>query len=248
MNTDFTLPLACLLAIPAVATAGDGPLWSIGVEAGPVWQSKNDVQIPGDTGTRFALNEITGSGPFPFARLELTYHLTEKQELRGLLAPLSLDGVGTLTQPINFNGVTFTPGATEAKYKFNSYRLTWRYTMFDSSAWTWKLGITGKIRDASIELRQGGVSTTDSNVGLVPLVNLYGEYRLAGHWRGILDFDGLVGPSGRAFDCGLKAAYELTPQWSLEAGYRVLEGGADNDKVYNFALFNYAVLGARYRF
>ena len=76
MNTHFTLPLACLLAIPAVAIAADGPLWSIGVEAGPVWQSKNDVQIPGDTGTRFALDVITGTPALPpvsFGTAELNH-------------------------------------------------------------------------------------------------------------------------------------------------------------------------------
>jgi hypothetical protein len=29
----------------------------------------------------------------------------------------------------------------------------------------------------------------------------------------------------------------------LKAGYRLLEGGADNDEVYNFALINYAAFG-----
>lgn len=222
--------------------------WSMGIEAGPVWQAKNDVAVPGDTGTRFALDDVTGAGPFPYARIELTYQLNEKQELRGLVAPLSLDGDGTLPQPVSFSGVSFAPGATEAKYKFNSYRLTWRYTVHDSAAWTWKIGATGKIRDAKIELRQGGLSASDSNVGFVPLLNVYGEYRLVDRWRATLDFDGLVGPNGRAFDIGVKVAYDVTPRWSLEGGYRVLEGGADNNNVYNFAMFNYAILGARYRF
>jgi hypothetical protein len=29
----------------------------------------------------------------------------------------------------------------------------------------------------------------------------------------------------------------------LKAGYRLLEGGADNDEVYNFTLVNYATIG-----
>ena len=37
---------------------------NISLEAGAVWQERNDVQIPGDTGTRFSLAELgtyTGS-------------------------------------------------------------------------------------------------------------------------------------------------------------------------------------------
>jgi hypothetical protein len=104
------------------------------------------------------------------------------------------------------------------------------------------------VRDATIELRQGGVQSSDSNTGLVPLFNAYGEYRFADRWRAIFDFDGLVGPNGRAFDIGLKVGYDLTRNLSLEGGYRMLEGGVDNDDVYNFAWFNYAVVGVRYRF
>jgi hypothetical protein len=35
---------------------------------------------------------------------------------------------------------------------------------------------------------------------------------------------------------------------SLKAGYRILEGGADNDKVYTFSLFHHAVAGIVVRF
>jgi opacity protein-like surface antigen len=237
---------ACLAS--SHAAAKEPSRWSIGVETGAVWQAKNDVQIPGDTGTRFALDDVTGDGPFPFLRLEATYRLTDKQELRGLIAPLSISEDGTLASAVNFNGQTFAPGAASAKYQFNSYRLTWRYTVLESPQWTWKLGVTAKVRDATIELRQGGVQSSDSNTGLVPLFNAYGEYRFADRWRAIFDFDGLVGPNGRAFDIGLKVGYDLTRNLSLEGGYRMLEGGVDNDDVYNFARFNYAVVGVRYRF
>jgi hypothetical protein len=241
------LGLGICLACPA-AQAEDTPRWSIGVETGAVWQAKNDVQIPGTTGTRFALDEVTGDGPFPFVRLEGTFRLTDRQELRGLIAPLSISEDGTLPSAVNFNGQTFAAGAASAKYRFDSYRLTWRYSVLESPQWTWKLGVTAKVRDAAIELRQGGVQSSDSNTGLVPLFHAYGEYRFADRWRGILDFDGLVGPNGRAFDIGLKVGYDLTRRLTLEGGYRMLEGGADNDDVYNFAWFNYAVVGMRYRF
>ena len=41
------------------------PKWEIELEAGPVWQSRNDVQIPNDdTGTRFSLVDLAGNGPW----------------------------------------------------------------------------------------------------------------------------------------------------------------------------------------
>lgn len=41
---------------------------------------------------------------------------------------------------------------------------------------------------------------------------------------------------------------DLQPSLSLTAGYRILEGGADNDEVYTFSLFHYLVAGAAVRF
>ncbi|MBK7711757.1 MAG: hypothetical protein IPJ37_13005 [Bacteroidales bacterium] len=41
----------------------------------------------------------------------------------------------------------------------------------------------------------------------------------------------------------IAATYRVTDWFGLRAGYRILEGGADNDEVYNFALFHYASVG-----
>jgi hypothetical protein len=241
--------VSCVLGLllAGTAVAGDDQRWTFGIETGPVWQSRNDIQRPGNAGTRFGLDETVGTGPYPFLRLEAAYRLSDKHELRGLLAPFEIEESGTLRQSTLYDGQTFSAGPVGAKYRFNSYRLTWRYTLVDSDRAILKLGATGKIRDAEVALRQGGVQARDANVGFVPLVHAYGEYRLGERWRTIVDFDGLVGPGGRAIDVAFKLSYDVTKDLALEAGYRVLEGGVKSDDVYNLALFNYALVGLRFR-
>jgi hypothetical protein len=56
-----------------------------------------------------------------------------------------------------------------------------------------------------------------------------------------------VAPQGRAFDIGVRAEYALSERWELLAGFRMLDGGVDNDDVFNFVRFNYAVIGLAYR-
>ena len=51
---------------------------------------------------------------------------------------------------------------------------------------------------------------------------------------------------GRAIDFALKVHYDLNDRWNVAVGYRTLEGGADNDKVYTFAWLHYAVASVRY--
>ena len=242
------LGLYVTVASAPAATAADSS-WRLGLEIGPVWQSRNDVQIPGDTGTRFSLVDLVGTGPFPYARLELAWQFREKHGLRFLLAPFEYTEAGQLDTDVQFAGQSFSAGqATEATYRFNSYRVTYRYRFFSNDSWQWHVGGTLKVRDAEIKLTQGSVSASDTDTGVVPLLNLYGEYRLGNAWQLVIDLDGLASPQGRALDLGLLARYDLSDDWYLAAGYRTLEGGADNDSVYSFAWFHYAVLSAGYRF
>lgn len=44
------------------------------------------------------------------------------------------------------------------------------------------------------------------------------------------------------------ALYNLSCKINFRAGYRILEGGADNDEVYNYALFHYLSAGLSFRF
>ncbi|MDX2475588.1 MAG: hypothetical protein QNL91_18000, partial [Candidatus Krumholzibacteria bacterium] len=111
------------------ALAQDPPTFALELEAGPVWQTVNDIQIPNTSaGTRFSLVDLAGKGPQAAGRGYLTWNINAKHGLRGLYAPLSFTENGTPTGDIAFNGDNFIGGQeVAATYKFNSYRLTYRY-------------------------------------------------------------------------------------------------------------------------
>jgi hypothetical protein len=236
---------------PLLAQASD-PDWSprleIQLEGGPAWQTRNDVRIPSEGGTKFSLSDLIGSGPFASLRLEASYNISRRHGLRLVLAPLSISGTGTLDETVEFAGATFAAGIpTEGRYRFNSYRLTYRYRFHDGPKWRWQIGFTAKVRDAKVALEQEGASASDSNVGPVPLIHLAGQVRLSPRWRISGDLDALAAPQGRAEDLALKVRYDPTEQWSLALGYRTLEGGADSDTVYTFAWFHYVVAAVTLR-
>lgn len=241
----------CLSVVGAnPADAQDVPSFVVELEAGPVWQSRNDVQIPNDEdGTRFSLVELTGNGPWPAGRLYFTWNINDRHGLRALAAPLSITETGTLEAPVEFAGASYQAGLpTEATFQFNSWRLTYRYRFHSGDRWQWWIGGTAKIRDAKIELTQGSTTSRDTDLGFVPLLHLAADWRLAERWRLTLDLDALAGGPGRAEDLAAKIAYDIDDRWSITAGYRTLEGGADTDDVYSFAWFHYAVVSGIYRF
>jgi hypothetical protein len=249
--TSFLLAVLLADTNPVFGSANDTiSRFAVELEGGAVWQSKNDVQIPNsEEGTRFSLLDIQGSGPWPAARIYLTWNINPRHSLQALLAPLSITETGVLSSSTSFAGATFDAGVpTEATYRFNSWRLTYSYRFHQSTRWSWWVGFTAKIRNAKIELSQNDTSAAKTDVGFVPLLHLRGWYAFTPSWRIVLDMDALAGGPGRAVDASLKLYADIGERWSVSAGYRTVEGGADVDEVYNFAWFHYAVASLSYRF
>jgi hypothetical protein len=242
--------LSLAIVASGTAVADDQPAFLLEVEAGSTWQSNNDVQVPNTLeGTRFSLKDLVGQGPWFAGRIYFTWNISPRNGLRLLLAPLSYTETGIFEEPVDFAGASYLPEIpTEATYKFNSWRLTYRYRLKDGDRWKLWIGGSLKVRDAKIELRQGETTSKDTDLGLVPLLYFAADYRVAQRWHVLFDFDGLAGGPGRAIDLSLKLRYDVNDHWAVTAGYRMLEGGADIDEVYNFAWFNSAVVSGIYRF
>lgn len=208
-------------------------------EFGLVENSYNQVQIPGDDGTRFNMRKSLPSEDFYF-RLDYKKSFENKHGVRLLYAPLKQTGEHTYKKDIDFNGEVFNANSeTKTVYKFNSYRATYFYQLVQEEKWKLNIGITGKVRDAEIELKQGNKKKSRSDIGIVPLFYLWSEYWLTNETKLTFDFDGLAAPQGRAFDIALMMGHRLSPSVVANLGYRILEGGVDNDKVYNFSQFNF---------
>jgi hypothetical protein len=231
-----------------VLLAEQYPRLSLEFESGQVWQSMNDVQIPNSSaGDRFSLSDLSGNGPWVAGRLYTTVHFTPKHSLRLLVAPLTIEEDAILSKTVRFAGGTFEPDPITVRYKFNSYRLTYRYLYYEQR-WRLWIGFTAKIRDAVIKLSQQGDSAIKTDLGFVPLLHLAGEYPFNARSGFLFDLDALAGGPGRAEDLTFKLFYNPNQRWRIAAGYRTVEGGADVDEVYTFAWLHYAVLSVTCRY
>lgn len=232
--------IAVYLLIPIPAAAGFG----IDLESGAASPGYNDVRIPKETGTAISLTSDLSGDVSPYFRGRLNYTFGERNSLSLLIAPLRLESRGPIDREIHFNNAVFSPGTSiTAGYRFDSYRLTYRYTLKKSAELNFGLGLTAKIRDASISLSGGGQTSEKTNTGFVPLINFLLDWQFSRRAGLLLEGDALAAPQGRAEDILAAIKIKAGRKISVKLGYRVLEGGADVDEVYNFALVNYAVLG-----
>ena len=222
---------------------------SLDVESGVAMFVYNDVRIPGKTGTIFSLSGEFKNDPVLFLRARAQYDLNKRHSLLALYAPLTINGAGSSASDIAFAGQIFKANTDiSTTWKFNSYRLSYQYNLVLKEYFTFAIGLTGKIRDAKIGMSNGDVSAEKTNLGIVPLVRFYADWKVKGKLHLILDGDALVGKQGRAEDILLAAQYRVLDWLRLKAGYRLLEGGADNAEVYNFSAVQYGVFGATLHF
>jgi hypothetical protein len=223
--------------------------WSIDIESGVAFSGYNDVRIPGNTGSDISLSEDLEARSVEFIRLRLGIRLSDRHQLYFLIAPLRFESSGTVDRDIDFNGVRFGADIPlTSLYRFDSYRVSYQYAWISKERIRFGIGFTGKVRDASISIDDGSLSSKKANTGFVPLINFALDWRFASKLGLIIEGDALAAPQGRAEDVLLGIYGNPSSQVRLRLGYRVLEGGADNDEVYTFALVHYFSAGLTWTF
>jgi len=135
------------------------------IESGVVFSGYNDVRIPGDQGTLFSLSKELDASPRVFYRIRAGYTFGTRHNLSALYAPLEIRSDGTLSLDLAFEGVVFPANIPlEGTYKFNSYRLTYRYDIVERPGFEFGLGFTAKIRDAKVAIYSAGDESIKTNV------------------------------------------------------------------------------------
>ncbi len=237
--------LLCAMAASAHAQS----LGEVELESGYVWVGRADVRIPGDEGTRVSLTSDLDADETAYVRGRLTWHPAPRHAILLTLSPLQAEATGELPRDTRFVDTDFPAGEhVKATYRFNNYRLTYRYQVWNTERFRAHLGGTLFVRDAKVSLASATLRDSDSDLGLVPLVHFRLAFHLHPRMALVMDGDALAAPQGRAIDVLCALQYEVRDALNIGLGYRILEGGADNDNVYTFALFHHAAATLTWRF
>lgn len=221
----------------------------VSLESGAAFTQYNDVRVPnGDQneGTLFSFrDDFEDVNPTVFFRAELAYLIEDRHMVELTAAPLTIEYDNATLDNIDFAGTNFSGDGINGRYEFNTYRATYRYRLLNRDKLKFGIGASLLVRDARIALSQGDLEADDTDLGFVPLVSFELSYTPEEKLSLLLKGDALVGPQGRAEDIFAGVLYNvLGERLRLKAGYRLIEGGADVDQVYNFAFIHFADVGA----
>ena len=218
--------------------------WFLDFENGLGMSGYNDIQIPRDSGTFFSLTDDLQTDPSYFFRIRLGYRWKSKHTIFAFAAPLTLRAEGTVDEDLEFFEETFPANTSlNAQYTFNSYRLTYRYDIVRKPKWQVGIGFTAKIRDAVVKVEGDGKSSEKTNVGFVPLIHFRILWQFQKDWGLLLEGDAAAAAQGRAEDILFALKYSLNEKVHIRVGYRIIEGGADVEEVYNFSLIHFLSAG-----
>lgn len=220
----------------------------VNLESGALFTDVNNIRN-GNQGTLFSLKNDFQTPVSPFLRLRVGYLINGKNHFSVLYAPLKIRVNSTIEKDILFEGEYFKDNILiEAVYKFNSYRLTYNRRIITKDNFKFGLGLSAKIRDAGVSLKNSELLSENFSIGFAPLINLLVNWDISKKMG--VDFfgEGIIASKGRAIDLSLSGRYSLTKNLQGNIGYRILEGGSDGTNRYNFIRLHFIFASFNYSF
>ncbi len=220
----------------------------VNLESGAFFTEINDIRN-GNNGTLFSLKNDFQTPVSPFWRLRAGYLSNGKNHFSFLYAPLKIVETGTIEKDLLFDGKNFKANLPiEAVYKFNSYRFTYNRIIISKDHFKFGLGLSAKIRDAGVSLKNRELVSENFSIGFAPLINLLANWDISQKMG--VDFfgEGIAASKGRAIDLSLSGRYSFSKNLQGNIGYRLLEGGANGTNRYNFIQLHFIFASLNYSF
>lgn len=217
------------------------------LETGPLFWGYNNIRVPNKNSMLTTVKSLNTS-PQIFFRLRFIYTIKKRHHLEILWAPLSVQFKGKLKDDFSFQDKIFSAHEPlSLDYQFNSYRFGYAYDFLSRKKIAMGIGLTFKIRDASIKVSSSQGSRTEANVGFVPLIRLRLLWKFSPMVHFIFEGDALGAPQGRAEDFLFAFLFRLSPHVQSKLGYRILEGGVNVKSIFNEAMLHCLVFGINFR-
>ncbi|WP_320127446.1 hypothetical protein [uncultured Sphaerochaeta sp.] len=238
------LVVSLFISFPLFASATFRPF--VETEQGTIVILSHTYQN-GTDGTDFDFKNQGGQeNLYPFQRFSIGATIGKRHRVWLTYQPLELITNVKFQEDVIVGEETFKAGDTmELTYSFPFYRLTYTYDLLgNQDNAILGVGLALQIRNASIKFNALTTTTgtpalfVSQNVGLVPALALYGEYRfpfgltlsadIAGSYASSKFFNGAdFDFTGSILDASLRAGYQMQEGWEIFGTARFFGGTAE---------------------
>jgi hypothetical protein len=257
------LPALLLLSLSAASPADANPSTglrelTIDGEIGPSYVFQNDNAY-GPGGTKYTAAQVGQQrNLFLGKRISVEAGLGERHSVILLYAPLDLVTRVTLGRDIVFNQTLFSAGeVVDHRYLFDGYRSSYLFRLLKSERWSWEIGGSLQIRNASVEFRSVDAASArfavENDIGTVVALKTRLRFDPNPRLWAMLEADGsssfgiFRSFSGAIYDLALTLGVPVRPGLDGFLRLRWLGGGATvvRRDIQNWGNFFFAVAGVR---
>lgn len=224
--------------------------WRFDFAFGPAFLRQNLVAAPAETGTKFDMADFEKrNDPLTTAAASFERIICERHRLALGWWPFETRDVGTLSQPVDFGGVTY-PAETEinSAWRMHDIRLRYRYALTPRSKWDIQIGGGLLLQDTYISLQTVDESLDSSieDVALVPYAHYSIGYLFGEHWA--LSSGGALSKLSNDWlvDTGIYVDYLLNRHWGLRVGYQFYDREISTDELFNRVSYNIPHVSVNY--
>lgn len=243
MKRKYSGAVIILTALLSLACSSAYARLGFEIGTGAVFTGYNDIRVPNISGTDISLSDELETDPDYFVRVKLTYS-KRGHNIELFASPLRLEAAGSVNRQMKFAEEKFSANVPlTAVYRFDSYRLTYRYDLINTRRLQAGIGFTAGIRDGSISFQGAGKESEKKDTDFEPLINFRAKLVLSRKLNLLVEGDILAISQGITEDVLFAIQYKLDDKISLKLGYRLFKTGTDVDEIHSSSLLNYVVIG-----
>lgn len=214
------------------------------IETGLVATGKNDVRIPGATGTNFSLKDDFDAKSALHFRFKLVQPLAEKHRLVFTYAPLKVTSSGKTKRDIFLGDAHFVPGLNlEGEYRLDTYRQSYILDLMKNAKTAFSVGASVEIRDEAIKLAGDDYYGKRIDTNIVFLANAGLKSQISKNSSLLIEGDFLIDKDNSCNDLYLGMYNRILKDSGFKYGYRIIQRKTDKDTIHNNAIFHFLTIG-----
>ena len=218
-------------------------------EFGAAWMMKNDIASQHNSSNVIDM-EIYGAtaDPTTSIRSGFEFYLNDANEVLAQFSPYTIRAVGTLNSAINFDGVGFnTTEETLIAYKWDAYKLRWRYNFLDNNIFVVKAGLGVVLSRVVTELSTDTKAEKVAVTTVLPIAHLHLGVNINDSEL-YTEVDGGRIEDECTLDAALMYRYKISKHWDVGGGYRFERVVVDDSQLYNEFISHNVVMNLGYAF
>ena len=210
--------------------------WRYSIAFGPAWQEKNLITSPAATGTTIDLDTFDKvNNPTSTANANVEW-FSDRHTVLFSFEPFEARDTGTVSQPTDFQGVTFLPGqALASSYRLTDARLTYYYDFAPKHPLILEAGV-----GLAYQLIQFYLTTDDETKSAdvrsdawLPLINGMIGYQINPRVSVAAELSGYSLSDQEQLDANIHLEYRFNRHWDAGIGYGIYDAKRDTAELKN---------------